>query len=89
MLEAGGLVPDTISVTREWKGQPGIVEHTMSVNYKAVVSVSRDAEYMSKTSSMLLGTDSIAHVYAKRLDVKVSWQFKNSTQSITVSGVIR
>ena len=86
---AGGLVPDTITVTREWKGQPGIVEHTMSVNYKAVVSVSRDAEFMSKTSSMLLGTDSIEHVYAKRLDVKVSWQFKNSTQSITVSGVIR
>lgn len=93
---AGGLTlaksngtPDTIRIKREWKGQPGIIENTMSVDYKAVVSVSPDAEYMSKATSQLLKTDSVKHVYAKRLDVKVSWQFKNSVQSITVSGVIR
>ena len=61
----------------------------MKVVYNAEITVSPDADYMAKTSSMLLNTDSIKHVYAKRLDVKVSWQFKNSTQSITVSGVIR
>jgi hypothetical protein len=88
----GDVVPDTICVTREWKGQPGLVEHTMQVDYKAVVSVSSDADYRGRASSSLYakaGIDSATHVYAKRLDVKVSWKFKNSMQSITVSGVIR
>ena len=76
-------------ISRSWEGQPGAIKNTMTVVYNAEVTVSPDADYMAKTSSMMLGTDSIAHVYAKRLDVKVSWQFKNSTQSITVSGVIR
>ena len=64
----------------------------MTVDYRAEVTVSPDAEYMANTGSMLLSamsSSSYSHVYAKRLDVKVSWQFKNSTQSITVSGVIR
>ncbi len=83
---AGAIVPDTINVSREWKGQPGILEHTMKVDYKAVVSVSSDADYMTTSSSMLSNAQ---HVYAKRIDVKVSWRFKNSEQSITVSGVVR
>lgn len=77
------------NIERVWKGQPGAIDHDMKVVYNAEITVSPDADYMAKTSSMLLNTDSIKHVYAKRLDVKVSWQFKNSTQSITVSGVIR
>lgn len=76
-------------IVRSWSGQPGAVSNTITVNYRAEVTVSNDNEYKAKASSMLLGTDSVEHVYAKRLDVKVSWQFKNSTQSITVSGVIR
>lgn len=72
-----------------WKGQPGAIEHDMKVRYVASVKVSQDADYMAKTTSMLLGSDSIEHVYAKRLDVKVCWYFKQSVQSITVSGVIR
>lgn len=89
--EAGNLKPITIgNIERVWKGQPGIgAGHDMKVVYSAEVTVSPDADYMAKTTSMLLGTDSIRHVYAKRLDVKVRWNFKNSTQSITVSGVIR
>jgi len=77
------------NIVREWKGQPGTVTNTMKVVYDAEITVSPDADYMSKNTSLLFKTDSAAHVYAKRLDVKVSWQFKNSTQSITVSGVIR
>lgn len=58
--------------------------------------------YKAQTGSMLLlqdpeknkkcgddGTNCVSHVYAKRLDVTVSWPFKNSMQSISVSGVIR
>lgn len=90
---AGVIQPIVIDpIQRSWEGQPGVLSNKMTVNYRAEVTVSPDAEYMAKTGSMFLtasAADSLAHVYAKRLDVKVSWQFKNSTQSITVSGVIR
>ena len=74
------------NIERVWKGQPGAIDHDMKVVYNAEVIVSHDADYMSNNTTML---QSVQHVYAKRLDVKVSWRFKNSTQSITVSGVIR
>lgn len=80
---------DTIRVSRSWEGQPGLIQNTMTVNYKAIVTVTPDSIYKAKTSSLLLGADSASHVFAKRLDVKVTWPFKGSTQSITVSGVIR
>ncbi|MBR6450160.1 MAG: type II secretion system protein [Fibrobacter sp.] len=76
-------------ITRTWEGQPGLVTNKMTVVYNAEVTVSPDADYTAKTTSLLLNTDSVAHVYAKRLDVKVSWLYKNSTQSITVSGVVK
>ena len=91
----GGLVPDTVSVERKWTGQPGLVEHTMTVNYKVVVAVSPDAQYVSNNSTLFSEKSAeaservMSHVYAKRLDVTVSWKYKNSMQSITVSGVIR
>ncbi len=89
-MEDGKLKPIIINnIERKWKGQPGAITNTMTVLYNAEVTVSPDADYMAKTSSMLLGIDSVKHVYAKRLDVKVSWRFKQSTQSITVSGVVR
>jgi hypothetical protein len=88
--ELGNLKPIIIdSIPRVWKGQPGLLSHTMTVYYNAVVIVSPDSVYMAKTTSDLLGTDSIEHVYAKRLDVTVSWRFKSSIQSITVSGVVK
>ena len=88
--ESGNVKPITIdSILRTWSGQPGAVTNTIRVYYNAEIRLSNDAEFTSKNSSMLLGDAGVSHVYAKRLDVKVSWQFKNSTQSITVSGVIR
>ena len=67
----GNLNPILIpNIERVWKGQPGAIDHDMKVVYDAEVTVSPDADYMAKTSSMLLGTDSIAHVYAKRLVIK-------------------
>ncbi|SHK53651.1 hypothetical protein [Fibrobacter sp. UWB12] len=88
--DAGNIKPIIIDpIVRTWQGQPGAVTNTMTVNYRAEITVSRDDEYKTKASSMLLGSDSIEHVFAKRLDVTVSWKFKNSTQSITVSGVVR
>ena len=94
--EEGNLVKDEIKVTRTWEGQPGLVQNTMTVTYTVDVKVTPDEEYQVKSGSYLLGTDCAettsncaTHVYAKRLDVTVSWPFKNSTQSINVSGVIR
>ncbi len=73
-------------IVRTWEAQPGAVSNTITVVYNAEVTVSPDADYMASAGSLL---DTARHVYAKRLDVKVSWQFKNTTQSITVSGVVR
>lgn len=83
----GNLIPISITnIERTWKGQPGTIDHDMKVVYDAEVTVSPDADYMVQNSTLLQST---SHVYAKRLDVKVSWHFKNSVQTITVSGVIR
>ncbi len=85
--EFGNLLPlDTIRVARSWEGQPGLAKSTMTVNYKVIVTVSRDEDYRATTGTFL---DTTNHVFAKRLDVKVTWPFKNSTQSIIVTGVIR
>ena len=51
--------------------------------------VSPDADFMTTNTSYLKGVDRVKHVYAKRVDVTVSWRFKGSVQSITVSGVIK
>lgn len=87
--DEAGLNAATLEYSRVWKGQPGIIEHDMKVNYKAEVLVSSDSAFSSRNTSLLLGGDSVVHVYAKRVDVKVSWLFKGAEQSITVSGVIK
>ncbi|WP_407447507.1 type II secretion system protein [Fibrobacter sp.] len=92
---------DTIQTSRTWHGQPGIGGgHDMEVKYDVVVTVSPDDDYKAQAGSLLLlqdaskkcgdeDTECVSHVYARRLDVSVSWLFKNSRQSISVSGVIR
>jgi hypothetical protein len=95
-------VKDLISVTRSWEGQPGIIQNTMEVTYTVDVKFSSDEDYKVQSGSLLLLQDPtkpcsddankdkcVSHIYAKRVDVTVSWPFKNSTQSISVSGVIR
>lgn len=80
---------DTISIpeiSRTWKGQPGIVQHDMTVNYSAQVILSPDSTFKAKSASAY---DTVSHVFAKRLDVTVSWPFKSSTQSVSVSRIVR
>ncbi len=80
---------DTISIpeiSRTWKGQPGMVQHDMTVNYSAQVILSPDSTFKAKSASAY---DTVSHVFAKRLDVTVSWQFKSSTQSVSVSRIVR
>ncbi len=77
------------TVAREWKAQPGIVPYTITINYDVNVKVSGDDAFKASASSLLVGANGASHVYAKRVDVTVSWPYKGSTQSISVSGVIR
>jgi type II secretory pathway pseudopilin PulG len=84
---SGEIAPIKINgIKRTWKAQPGTIQYDMTVTYDATVIVSRDSLYTAKSGSQY---DSASHMFAKRLDVKVSWPFKNSIQSINVSGVIR
>lgn len=80
---------DTVKIEdipRTWRGQPGLISHDMTVLYDAVIAVSPDSAFTATDSSEY---DKVSHVYAKRIDVTVSWPFKSSTQSIQISRIIR
>lgn len=57
-----------------------------AVSYVPVVTVGPTNEYVVESKSSF---ETIQHTYAKQVNVKVEWNFKGSTQSINVSGVIR
>ena len=57
------------------------------MTYKADVTVGNANEYKATTKSNY--DPNIEHVYAKQVDVKVSWNFKGSEQSVNVSSVVR
>lgn len=94
-LGAGGIAVltdldnDTLvveDIERTWTGTPGVLSHTMKVKYSATVVVSPDTLYEASATSLY---DTITSVYAKRLDVTVSWPFKKTTQSIRISGIVK
>ena len=60
--------------------------YDMTVLYDAEVTVSNDSLYKVQVESQY---DTVTHMFAKQLDVKVSWKEKNTIQSVNVSGVIR
>lgn len=68
-------------IEKSWERGPG---GSASVTYKASVSVG-DVD-TSKTNSLYEDND---HIYAKQIDVTVSWPFRGSVQSINVSSVVR
>lgn len=73
-------VPD---INRKWARGLG---DSATVVYSSRVTVSATQDYTSKDSSQY---ETIRHVYAKQVKVRVSWNFKGSMQSIEVSSVIR
>lgn len=77
------LVTTLGTVDRTW--DRGLGGHATIV-YTPEVTVFAVNEYVAKSKSSF---ESIPHVYAKQVDIKVSWPFKGSVQSITVSGVVR
>ena len=81
--DAEDTVFDVPEINRKWARGLG---DSATVTYSSQVTVSPTQDYTSQTPSQF---ESISHVYAKQVKVKVSWNFKGSTQSIEVSSVIR
>ena len=75
-------------ISRSWaRGVGGNDESNKStINYTSTVTVSPTSDYTATSESNL---ETVSHVYAKQVNVEVSWQFKGSTQSINMSTVIR
>ncbi|MBP5247420.1 MAG: prepilin-type N-terminal cleavage/methylation domain-containing protein [Fibrobacter sp.] len=84
-LQSGAtiIIPE---IKRTWKGQPGSEQYEMTVKYKAKIVVGNDSKF---TRSEETAYGSTSHVYGKHLDVSVSWDFKGSEQSISVSRIIQ
>lgn len=74
---------DVQDIERKWARGLG---DSATVTYTPTVTVSATQNYTSTDASQY---ETIHHVYAKQVKVKVSWNFKGSTQSIEVSSVIR
>ncbi len=70
-------------INRKWARGLG---DSATVVYSPEVTVSATQDYTSQDSSQF---ETIRHIYAKQVKVKVSWNFKGSTQSIEVSSIIR
>lgn len=71
------------NIVKSWERGPG---GTSTVTYKADVTVGNANEYKATTKS---NYENVEHVYAKQVNVKVSWNFKGSEQSVNVSSVVR
>ena len=96
----GNIKPLVTQVTRTWD-RPGIGPD-MKVRYLCSLWVELDSFYQAETSSwikndpVVLGADPLSHVYAKRINVKVSWPIGSEwpagpkpIHSINITGVIR
>ena len=77
-----------LSRSREWEGQPGLLNYTIHVDYDVTVTLSDDVMFQSENTSNYVDAP-IKHVYAKNATVDVSWTNKGTTHSISVSGVVR
>ena len=71
------------AIDRKWARSLG---DSATVTYTPEVTVSATSNYTSQNASQF---ETVQHIYAKQVRVKVSWNFKGSTQSIEVSSVIR
>ena len=71
------------NIDRKWARG---LSDSATVTYSTQVTVSATSDYTVQSASQF---ETVSHVYAKQVNVKVSWNFKGSTQSIEVSSVIR
>ena len=73
-------------ITRSWEWGSKVGGGKASIQYTPTVTVSPTNDYKATNAS---NYETVSHVYAKQVNVKVSWNFKGSTQSIDMSAVIQ
>ena len=73
-------------ISRSWDRGEKVGGGKSTIEYTPIVTVSPTSDYTATSESNL---ETVSHVYAKQVNVQVSWQFKGSTQSINMSTVIR
>ena len=88
--EANNLVLELPKISRSWDRGEKVGGGKSTIEYEPVLTVSPTTDYTATNeSNYATGANAIKHVYAKQVNVQVSWQFKGSTQSINMSTVIR
>lgn len=85
-VDDNGFETIVIPKQRKWVGQPGVVAHDIVVDYSVNVRIAPEETYQNMEISKF-GT--YKHVYAKRLDLTVTWRYKNTPFSIKVASVVR
>ena len=88
-IKEGNYVWEWDDISRSWDRGEKVGGGHSTIAYTPTVTVSPVEDYTAKNVSYYTGVDTIRHVYAKQVNVQVSWQFKGSTQSINMSTVIR
>ena len=78
---------DMPDVVRSWDRGEKVGGGQASITYKSKVTVSPTNEYTATSGSTY--DPNVSHIYAKQVNVQVSWDFKGSTQSINMSTIIR
>ena len=73
-------------IERSWERSAKWGGGSAKVTYTPQVTVEPTADYTTESTSQF---ETVQRVYAKQVKVKVSWNFKGTTQSIEVSSVIR
>ena len=84
--ENGNYTFEWTKVSRSWDRGEKVGGGKSTIEYTPTVTVSPTTDYTATNTSNL---ESVSHVYAKQVNVEVSWQFKGSTQSINMSSIIR
>lgn len=85
-IKEGNYVWEWDDISRSWDRGEKVGGGQSTIQYTPTITVSPTTDYTAINESNL---ESVQHVYAKQVNVQVSWQFKGSTQSINMSTVIR
>lgn len=85
-IKEGNYVWEWDDISRSWDRGEKVGGGQSTIQYTPTVTVSPTTDYTATNESNL---ETVSHVYAKQVNVQVSWQFKGSTQSINMSTVIR
>ena len=84
--DAGNYIWKWSPIKRSWDRGEKVGGGQSTIDYSPVVTIMPTTDYTATNESNL---ELVSHVYAKQVNVEVSWQFKGSTQSINMSSIIR